>query len=512
MTARTYRQQFVNLLVNAGSLNIPLLSMRACPTIGTPRKLWFRKDNAGKEADSMNRNQIFGIAGAVAALVVGMLLPPMGGLTQLGIRTLGMLAAFLILRVTEALPVLLICLGSCALMPVLGITPSFGKALTGFSQPIVFFILASFGIAAALTSIPLSRRLLRLLLRCFGRNVGQVLLSLMACCAALSSIVSNVPTCAIFMTIALDFVELYENEDDRRRTARAFLIAIPVASMIGGMMTPAGSSINLLAMSQLELHTGLRISFVQWMAAGIPLALVMIPLAWVLMCRIYKPAPVTAHQVERFVAEMDIPEKMDGKERKVCAVTVIMLVLWIASSWIRSINVMVVAMLGCCVMFLPGVEVLDVKTFVQRNSWDAFFLVGSVVSIAGAVIDNGVSDVIAGALPALNVSLPVLLAFAAGLLFITLLVIPNATSLIPIMAVPLITIAAGAGRNPALIMLCAGLCAANCYLLPLDTVPLITYAKGYYSMTDMARSTVFLQLAMVILCPLWLTVLAPLFL
>ena len=151
------------------------------------------------------------------------------------------------------------------------------------------------------------------------------------------------------------------------------------------------------------------------------------------------------------------------------------------------------------------------KTFVQRNSWDAFFLVGSVVSIAGAVIDNGVSDVIAGALPALNVSLPVLLAFAAGLLFLTLLVIPNATSLIPIMAVPLITIAAGAGRNPALIMLCAGLCAANCYLLPLDTVPLITYAKGYYSMTDMARSTVFLQLAMVILCPLWLTVLAPLF-
>ena len=42
-------------------------------------------------------------------------------------------------------------------------------------------------------------------------------------------------------------------------------------------------------------------------------------------------------------------------------------------------------------------------------------------------------------------------------------------------------------------------------------MPLITYAKGYYSMTDMAKSTIFLQLAMVILCPLWLTVLAPLF-
>ena len=53
-------------------------------------------------------------------------------------------------------------------------------------------------------------------------------------------------------------------------------------------------------------------------------------------------------------------------------------------------------------------------------------------------------------------------------------------------------------------MLAAALCAGNCYLLPLDTVPLITYAKGYYSMTDMAKSTAFLQIAMVVLCAIWL--------
>jgi len=459
----------------------------------------------------MSKKQILGIAGAVLVLVISLFMPAMGSISQVGMRTIGMLAAFLILLVLEALPVLIICLMSCALMPILGVVPSFGKALSGFSTPIVFFILASFGIAAALTTIPLSRRLLRVLLKAFGKNVGQVLLSLMATCAVLSSIVSNVPTCAIFMAISLDFLKLYEKEEDRRRTARAFMIAIPVASMIGGMMTPAGSSINLLAMAQLEQHAGMSISFVQWMAAGIPLTLVMIPLAWWLMCKIYKPAPVTAQQVQSFVENMDIPQKMEPKERKVCVITLVMLVLWIASSWVKGINVMVVAMLGCCVMFLPGVEVLDVETFVKNNSWDAFFLVGSVVSLANAVIDNGVSAAIASALPALNVGTPLLLAFAAALLFVTLIVVPNATALIPIMAAPLIAIAANAGVNPALMMLCAGLCAANCYLLPLDTVPLITYAKGYYSMTDMAKSTVFLQLAMVVLSALWLPLIGLLF-
>ena len=452
----------------------------------------------------MNKKQLFGIVGAVLVLIVSMCLPAMGDISQVGMRTVGMLAAFLILLVTEALPVVVISLMFCALMPLLGVVPSFGKALSGYAEPIVFFTLASFGIAAALTTIPLSRRILRSLLRAFGKNVGQVLLSMMAACALLSSIVSNVPTCAIFMAIALDFIKLYDNDQDRRKTGRMFMIAIPVASMIGGMMTPAGSSINLLAMSQLEQHAGMEITFVQWMMAGIPLTLVMIPLAWWIMCKVYKPAEVTVEQVKSFIGSMDIPDKMDSKERKVCAITVIMLALWIASSWIKGINVMIVAMLGCCVMFLPGVEVLDVKTFLRENSWDAFFLVGSVISIAKAMIDNGVSAAIANAIPAMNVSLPVLLAFTAVLIFLTLVIIPVATSMIPIMAVPLIAIATGAGVNPALIMLAAALCAGNCYLLPLDTVPLITYAKGYYSMTDMAKSTAFLQIAMVILCAVWL--------
>ena len=452
----------------------------------------------------MNKKQIIGIIGAVLVLIISMFLPAVGEISQVGMRTVGMLAAFLILLVTEALPVVVISLIFCALMPLLGVVPSFGKALSGYSEPIVFFTLASFGIAAALTNIPLSQRMLRALLKAFGKNVGFVLLSMMVACALFSSIVSNVPTCAIFMTLALSFLDLYDNEEDRKRSGRAFMIAIPVASMIGGMMTPAGSSINLLAIGQLESLTGTTVSFVQWMCSGIPLTIVMIPLSWWITCKVYKPAEVTGEQVQRFIASMDIPEKMSNKEKKVSVITVVMLILWIASSWVKGINVMIVAMLGCCIMFLPGIEVLDVKTFLRDNSWDAFFLVGSVISIAKAMINNGVSAAIANAIPPMSVGLPILLAFTAVLIFVTLVVIPVASSMIPIMAVPLIAIATGAGASPALVMLAAALCAGNCYLLPLDTVPLITYAKGYYSMTDMAKATVFLQIAMVLLCALWL--------
>ena len=163
-------------------------------------------------------------------------------------------------------------------------------------------------------------------------------------------------------------------------------------------------------------------------------------------------------------------------------------------------------------MFVPGIEVLDVDTIMHENSWDAFFLVGTVLSISAAMIDNGVSGVIAGLVPSLEISQQALIALTAVFVFVSLLVIPVASSLLPILAPTLIAVAANAGASPELIMMTAAICACNCYLLPLDTVALITYGKGYYAMTDMAKSTVYLQIAVTLLAALWLPVVGGMFL
>ena len=452
-----------------------------------------------------------GLILAVISIAVTQFMPGNEVLSAEGIKTVGFLLAFLFMLVLEVLPVVVTSLIFCALMPLLGVVKGLGAALTGYSQPIVFFTLASFGIAAALTTIPLSKRILCAMLRKFGGNIRSVMLAMMAACALFSSIVSNVPTCAIFMAIALDFIELYENEEDKKRSGRAFMIAIPVASMIGGIMTPAGSSVNLIAISQLESITGGTVSFVQWMCAGIPMAIVLVPIAWWLMVKVYKPAEINMDMVNTFIDRLNIPPEMDAQEKKVVVIVGLMLALWIASSWVPAINVMIVAILGCCVMFLPGIDVLELDTFLKENSWDAFFLVGCVLSISTAMINNGVSAAIAGAIPAFSASSAVLIAFTAALIFITLIFIPVATSMVPIMAIPLIALAQGAGVSPSLIMMTAAICACNCYLLPLDTVPLITYAKGYYSMTDMAKSTGYLQIAVILLSALWLPVIGKLF-
>ncbi len=446
-------------------------------------------------------------AGVIIALVIlaGMFfIPGAGRLDQAGIRTMGLLLAFLVVLFTEALPMMLTCLISLVLMPVLRITPNFSSALTGFSNPVVFFILASFGIAAAFTTIPLSKRLLVALLKVFGKNVKSMLFALMMCTAIISSVVSNVPTCAIFMAISLSFLELYTDPAAKKKAGRAFMIGIPVASMVGGMMTPAGSSNNLLVITLLEQYTGKTITFVQWMAAGLPLSLALLPIAWQLIYVAYKPAEIEPETVKKFIAKLDIPPKISLVEIKTLVITGIMLALWILSSWFRQINVMVVALAGACVFCLPGIKVLRFKTLLENIRWESFFLVGTVLSLGSAMVSNKVSDWLISLLPAMSFPAPLLIAVIASVTFAMLIVVPVAPSLITFMSLPFITLAAGMGFSPVSAMLAFGLCVANCYLLPLDTVPQLTYGTGYYSMTDMIKSTLPLQICIVIIVSLWI--------
>ena len=181
-------------------------------------------------------------------ILVGMFfIPPTEMLPIAARNTLGVLLAVIVLLVTEALPMSAVCLLSVSMLVIFGCAPSVPAALSGYTNQIVFFIIASFGISQALTQVPLSRRMLVKLMQVFGKGSKQLLFAIMLTTCLLSSIISNVAAAAVFLPIILKFLDVYEDEADRKATARCYMIGLPIASQIGGMMTPAGSSINMLA-------------------------------------------------------------------------------------------------------------------------------------------------------------------------------------------------------------------------------------------------------------------------
>lgn len=459
----------------------------------------------------MSKKQTAGLVLTVLVLIAVFFIPAGGLLTTAGIKTIGLLIALLIMLIADVFPVMLSCMVIIALMPIIGVTETFSSALSGFANQTVFFVLASFGIASAFKNTPLSRRILAAIIKRFGKSVETVLLAIMFCGGLISSLISNLPTCAIFMTIGLSFLDTYENETDKKRSGRAFMIGIPAAVMAGGVMTPAGCSINLLTINFLEQYTGKTIGFVQWMCAGVPLGLLMIPVIWFFVIKVHKPAAITQDMVRELIKKLDVPEKLTAVEIKVLIVTAAMLVLWILSSWVSSINVMVVALVGCCIFCLPFTRILDFKTYVSEISWQSYFLMATVLSLGGSMVSNGVSDWISSLMPALSLPAPITIFITAIICFAVLIIIPVSPSMVTIMASPLIAFAAAAGLSPEIIMLVCGICACDCFLLPLDTVPLLTYGTGYYSITDMVKSSLPAVLILCVLMALWLPVVGKLF-
>ena len=422
--------------------------------------------------------------------------------------TMAIVLVVIILLVTEAIPIGITCMMGMAMLVALGAVPSMGVALSGFANPILFFVLVSFGISAALVKTPLSKRILVLVARKFGQSSRRLLFAIMFSACLISFVISSVAAVAVFIPVVLNFLNVYNTEEERRSTGKCFMMALPIATMIGGMMTPASSSINMIAISMLEEHTGLTIRFIDWMCFSAPVILVMLPFAWFICWTIYPPADVNQQKIKDYISSIEIDSKLSGQEIYVLAVIFSIVLFWILSSWFPIFNITLVGLLGLMFFFIPSKEVLTWREFVSSVSWEVYILIGAMISLGAAVSSSGLSIWVATMIfpNQLNLPLFLLVAFVASITFMLLLPIPVAPALVTMLAPPLMMFAESVGVSPYFFVLVLALTATQCYFFPLDAVPLMTFSKGYYKMFDLPKVAIPIQLLFTVAISIWLPV------
>lgn len=441
----------------------------------------------------------------IGLILVGMnFIPVKGDLTPAGRNTIGIVIVMLICFISGVLPLGVVSISLMMLMYLTGAC-DFNTAISGFAAGPVLFMLCAAAMSDAVSASPLSNRILHFMLSRFGKSVKSILLALMFATAFISAFISNVPTCAMFVTIGLSMLKLYDDENERNQTGKAFMIAIPVSAMIGGIMTPVGSSPNLVAIETLKNITGYNITFVEWCCYGTPIALVLIPIAWFVISKVFPPYELDKDKFKAFIESTKVAHAPDKKEIELIVIFLGMIILWIASSWIKSINLFAVAIVGVMIMFMPGIELLDWKKFTQTTSWDAFFVVPFVISLGTAIGKNNISTIIVDSVFSAGVNLPVNALVFALCIFIMLmmLILPNGGAAITVMAAPVTAMALQFDINPVILITAMCFCATNCYLLPIESVPLIAYSQGYFKMGEMPKATGVVLLVLALLITFW---------
>jgi sodium-dependent dicarboxylate transporter 2/3/5 len=473
---------------------------------------------------STMRVDVLGLVGAVAATLIVLALPTPAGLPEQGHRLAALFAGALVLWSTEALPIAVTSVLVLALQPIFGLaslvpppgrptmSAMLGAAIANSMSSPFFFVLVMFAIAFAWIKTGLARRFALWMISKAGTSARRALYVFMFGTGLISTIVSDVPCAAIFMAIALGIFEKLKLEPGRSQFGRVVMLGIPIAALIGGVGTPAGSSINILGLTMIEQNGGARVPFLHWMAIGIPMVIILLPLAaWVLL-KFYPPEIESIGNIDEIEQERRLMGPVATNEWKTLAIMGTMVGFWISSTWYPVFDTTLVAICGAVVMFLPGIRLFSWKEVQQSTGWDTLLMIGGVTSLGIASRATGLAkwlaDATLGGIQDWNV-VWILLAISAFTMVIHLM-LPIAPVINAVMIPPIMALGAAAGVNPVMYALPVIFTASCAFLLPLDAVPLVTYSRGYYRMLDMFLPGLIISLVWVILITALMIFIGPL--
>lgn len=456
------------------------------------------------------RRQLIGLAAALVLGVAVTLALGGSGLSPEGRRMAGVFVAVLVLWGSEALPVAVTALLAVLLQPVLGIADA-RATFTSFISPVFFFVLAMFLLAAAVGASGVDRRFALWLLSRAGTDPRRVLLALMTGVWTISTVISDLPAAAIFTAVALPILD---RAGVRPGSAfgRAVMMGIPITAFIGGVATPAGSSVNILGIHFIREYGRVEVSFLAWTALGIPMAVALLPVAWWALLRTNPPELAAVGSAEQVAADRAALGPLRPRELRILALFAVLIVLWITGTWVRALDVTLVAMAGALALFLPGMRLLTWKEAERGVGWDALLMIGSVTALGAASVETGLArwlvDAVLGGVAGWS-------AFAIVLAISTLtvvvhLAIPIAPVINSALIPPIALLALELGRSPALFALPVAFTASCAFLLPLDAVSLVTYTRGYYRMLDMLWPGGLVSLVWIVLMTVVMLVVGPL--
>ena len=451
-------------------------------------------------SDSSTKKLFIGL-GIAALYFIITALPAPDGLTPAGKKAIAMMLTAVLVWVFEVIPIAVSSILFTLLPVVAGIIP-LPKVMAHFATPTVFFVFAMFCISIAFQNSGLNRRVvLWTSLRSRG-NPSRLLFFLMMVSALLSTFLADIPVVAMMLPVAVLLLEKNRCEPGASPFGKAVMLGLPIACLIGGVGTPAGSAMNMLTIGLLQDTAKVHISFFEWMAIGMPMVLILTPVAWWAVIKVFPPEMdrlAGMELVEREYAELG---PVTGRE-KLFFVILLINFMWCTDK-IHGLPLPVVAVIGGSLFVLPRIQLIDWERDKCRIGWDILMLIGASNALGMIIWEQGGASWIANACLGDISDLPLAGVIAAISIFTIVihLLIPVNTAIVAVLLPALAALAGTMGVNPAVLAIPMGFSVSAALLLPLDPVPLVTYPAGYYKMFDMFKPGCLISVVWVVVMTL----------
>jgi sodium-dependent dicarboxylate transporter 2/3/5 len=430
--------------------------------------------------------------------------------------------------VTEAVPLAATALLPLVLFPLLGIV-TIDAAAAPYANPVIFLFMGGFLIAAAFERCGLHRRMALTMVRLGGAGPRQIVGSFMAATGFISLWVSNTATVAMLLPMALSLVELVEEradfsvateERDHRNFAVALLLGLAYAANIGGLGTLIGTPPNALLAGYMAESFGRRITFVEWMYLGVPLVLVGLPLAWLLLTRVFFPIGTAriAGGRDAIAAQARALGRMSRAEWTVGVITTLTAAAWLTQPLVARVipgtTDAGIAVAAALLLFLVPVGRRGERALgwdaTGRVPWDVLVLFGGGLSLANGIQQTGLAVTIGKSAAAAG-TLPIPLVILVVTTVVVFLTELTSNTAVAAALLPVVTaLAVAIGGDPMLLAVPTVLAASCGFMMPVGTPPnAMVYGTGRIRMPEMLRAGLATNLLFIILIVIVTLVIVP---
>ncbi len=374
-----------------------------------------------------------------------------------------------------------------AVFPLVGVMDHREVAVC-YGHPVILLVVGGLILSTAMEKSGAHRRVALGVVRAVGGRGGRrVVFGFLLASAMMSMWMSNTATTLILLPVAM---AVLEQAEDRGRLAIPLLLSVAYGASIGGIGTPVGSATNLMYMAAYREATGVEVSFVGWMTLGVPVVMMMVPVAWLWLTRnLGEAKPLVLPR----------PGPWQAAERRVLIVFALTALAWVtrtepSGGWTRLLGAPgvgdgTVALLAAVAMFvLPdgqGGRLVDWES-VRGIPWGILFLLAGGIVIGRAFEVSGLSAALGEVLVHVG-HLPVLPMIALTCLGVTLMTEVTSNTATTALLMPILAAAgSAAGIDPALLMAPAVISASCAFMLPVATSPnAIIFGTGHLTVRDM---------------------------
>jgi solute carrier family 13 (sodium-dependent dicarboxylate transporter), member 2/3/5 len=472
------------------------------------------------------------LAPAIFVLLLGLPLP---GLTPPAHRLAAVLAAVVILWITEALPLPVTALLGPTTCVLLGVAPA-KDVFAPFADPLMFLFIGAFILARAIFLHGLDRRVAYAVLSLpwVGARPSRILLAFGIVTTAISAWISNTATTAMMFGIGLSILGALRSPGTQTTIepgyATGLMLMTSFAASIGGLATPVGTPPNVIGLGFIRSLVGVEVSFFRWMLVGVPIVVMLFAFVF-LYLNALAPAGV-----KTLTAGADLIRRERERlgpwtrgERSVAVAFAITVALWIVPGVValmvgersqeyqslnRTIPEGVAAILGAMLLFvLPGERgrAITWEDAVQID-WGVVLLYGGGFALGVLSFSTGLAGALGRELTGL---LPIHGSFGmlvAAVLVAVLLSETTSNTASANMVVPVVISLASAARldafEPAL---GATLAASLGFMLPVSTpCNAIVYGSGLIPLQKMIRYGLLLDVAGIVVIVTLVRLLSPL--